>query len=251
MHIVPSQVVQAIETLIGAKPNDLDERRLAHRYLPEVKSVLWLLEDVPTELIDLSFPDYLELTRCRAVLAATVTRWELGDTIVVRDVGGKDAVERIRRLMQLCHDALPPPEPELPFIDDLNRRGTIQDKIRAAWTNFHAQEWLGATTFAGSALESMLLWVLDTSGTKPRKKAFNEVHLPELIDAAAAAKLISAEAAQLAHMAKDARNLIHPGREERLGVSCNKASSLKAIAALYTLAEELSPTRARGPERRR
>ena len=230
MHIVPSQVVQAIETLIGAKPNDLDERRLAHRYLPEVKSVLWLLEDVPTELIDLSFPDYLELTRCRAVLAATVTRWELGDTIVVRDVGGKDAVERIRRLMQLCHDALPPPEPELPFIDDLNRRGTIQDSTRSM-DKFSRAGMARGDDLCRLGAKSMLLWVLDTSGTKPRKKAFNQVHLPELIDAAAAAKLISAEAAQLAHMAKDARNLIHPGREERLGVSCNKASSLKAIAA--------------------
>lgn len=135
--------------------------------------------------------------------------------------------------------APPPPEPELPFIDDLDRRASIQDKIRAAWTNFYAQEWLGATKFGGSALESLLLWALDKSGTKPGKKPFNELHLPELIDAARDAKLIGAEAAQLARFAKDARNLIHPGRAERLGVSCSKASSLKAMAAIYTVAEEI------------
>lgn len=108
MRVSPSQVVQAIELLIGPKSTDLDDGRIAHYYLPEMKSVLALLDDVPTELVDLPFPEYLELTRCKAVLAATVARWEVGDTIVVRDVGGKDAVERIRRLMQLCHDTPPP-----------------------------------------------------------------------------------------------------------------------------------------------
>jgi len=112
MRVVPSEVVQAIEMLIGPRSNDLDDRRLQVKYFPEVKSILALLDDVPAQLIDLPFEAYLELTRCRAVLAATVARWEVGDTaLVVRDVGGKDAVERIRRLMTQCHDTLPPREP--------------------------------------------------------------------------------------------------------------------------------------------
>jgi len=233
--------VQAIELLIGAKATDIDDRRLAYKYFPDLKSILALLEEVPTELIDLPFQSYLELTRCRAVLAATIARWEVGDSaLVVRDVGGRDPIERIRLLMQQCHDKLPPPEPELPFIDDLTRRGSIEDKIRASWTSFDVQEWLGATTFAGAALEAILLWTLDRSGIPAGKVAYNEMHLPELIDAAQKAGLISSNAAALARMAKDARNLIHAGREERLGLGCSKASSLTAMAALYAMVEELS-----------
>ncbi|BAM87731.1 hypothetical protein S58_17240 [Bradyrhizobium oligotrophicum S58] len=239
MRVLPSEVVLAIELLIGAKPTDIDDRRLKHHYLPEVKTILTLLNDVPSELMELPFQSYLELSRCRAVLAATVARWEIGDTIVVRDVGSRDAMERIRQLMLQCRDTIPPPEPELPFITDPDRRAGIEEKARAAWIDFGAQEWLGATTFAGSALESLLLWAVEKAGSKT-KKAPNDMVLSELVDAAAGAGLLTSSGEKLAHMARDARNLIHPGRVAKLGVSCTKASALTAMAALYTVAEELS-----------
>jgi hypothetical protein len=47
-------------------------------------------------------------------------------------------------------DELPPPEPELPLITDLDTRLGIQDRIHAAWTDFDAREWMGATVFAGN-----------------------------------------------------------------------------------------------------
>ncbi len=57
-----------------------------------------------------------------------------------------------------CHDELPPTVPEFPFVADLDTRLDIEDHMRAAWVNFKAQEWLGAATFAGVALEAVLLW---------------------------------------------------------------------------------------------
>ena len=65
-------------------------------------------------------------------------------------VGGKDVIERIRRLMLKCHDQLPPREPELPFIADEDARLGIEDRIQAAWTDFHAREWMGATVLGGT-----------------------------------------------------------------------------------------------------
>ena len=64
----------------------------------------------------------------------------------------------------------------------------------------------------------------------------------ELIEVASNTELISDNAKALAHMTKDARNLIHAGRVARLGISCTKASALTAMAGLYTVAEELSKT---------
>jgi hypothetical protein len=119
--ILPSQVVQAIDSLFGPNRSELDSRMIGAQYQAEVHTLLSLLDEVPRELIDLPSAEYLELSRCRAELATTLTRWNVGDDMrKARAVGSKDAVECIRRLMRQCSDELPPPEPELPFIADLD-----------------------------------------------------------------------------------------------------------------------------------
>jgi len=60
--------------------------------------------------------------------------------------------------MKQCHDALPPAEPELPLFPMKTSASAVEDRIHAAWTDFNAREWMGATVFASSALEALLLW---------------------------------------------------------------------------------------------
>jgi hypothetical protein len=158
--VLPSQLVEAIDSLFGVNRNELDGRLVTHVYRAEVHALLTLLDEVPREVIDLRSSEYLEFTRCRAVLATSLARWNLGDITPARDVGGKDAVERIRRLMKQCQDELPLAEPALPFISDADIRLGIEDRIQAAWTDFSAREWMGATVFASAALEALLLWAL-------------------------------------------------------------------------------------------
>jgi len=174
------------------------------------------------------------------VLATSLALWNVGDTRPARDVGGKDAVERIRRLMKQCHDELSPSEPELPFIADSDIRLGIEDRIRAAWTDFNAQEWMGATVFAGAALEALFLWSLKqlTLADMP-KRPLDQLHLADLINLAVSNGVIDAGTEQQAGLAKDARNLIHPGRALRSGEICNKATALAALAAVYRLIEQL------------
>ena len=148
--VLPSQLVEAIDSLFGASRNELDVGMVTHVYRAEVHALLTLLDEVPRELIDLRSSEYLEFTRCRAVLATSLARWNLGDITPARDVGGKDPVERIRRLMKLRHDELPPAEPELPFISDEDIRLGIEDRIQAAWTDYNARELMGSTVFAAA-----------------------------------------------------------------------------------------------------
>ena len=238
--ILPSQVVSAIDSMFGSNRNELDGRAITHACRAEVHALLGLLDEVPSELIDLSSADYLEFSRCRAVLATSLALWNVGDIQRARDVGGKDAVERIRRLMKQCHDELSPPEPELPFITDKDIRLGIEDRIRAAWTDFNAQEWMGATVFAGAALEALLLWALkQVPLANTPKRPLDQLHLPDLISLAVSNGVIDAGTAQQAGLAKDARNLIHPGRALRSGEACNKATALAALAAVYRLIEQL------------
>lgn len=238
--ILPSQLVSAIDSMFGLNRSEIDSRAVAHIYRAEVHALLGLLDELPSELVDLPSTDYLEFSRCRAVLATSLALWNVGDIRPARDVGGKDAVERIRRLMKQCHDELPPPEPELPFIVDSDTRFGIEDRIRAAWTDFNAREWMGATVFAGAALEALLLWALKQVplGNIP-KRPLDQLQLTDLISFAVSNGVIDAGTAQQAGLAKDARNLIHPGRALRSGEACNKATALAALAAVYRLIEQL------------
>jgi hypothetical protein len=239
-RILPSQIVEAIDTLFGPNRGELDGRAVAQTYRAEVHALLALLDQVPGELIALSSVDYLEFTRCRAVLATTLVRWNLGDIAPARDVGGKDAVERIRRLMKKCHDELPPAEAELPFIADEDIRLGVEDRIHAAWVDFNAREWMGATVFAGAALEALLLWSLKrVTLTETPKRPLDELHLTDLIRLAVMNRLIDDAAERQAGLAKDARNLIHPGKALRSGDACNKTTALTSLTAVYRVIDEL------------
>jgi len=87
--VLPSQVVDAIDNLFGANRNELDGRAVTHVFRAEVYTLLALLDEVPRELIDLRSAEYLEFTRCRAVLATSLAGWNLGDTMPARDVGAR------------------------------------------------------------------------------------------------------------------------------------------------------------------
>jgi hypothetical protein len=226
--------------MFGANRNEIDNREILHIHKVQVHTLLSMLEEVPTELIDLSAQDYLEFSQCRAVLATKLPAWNLGDIAPANGVGGKDVIERMRRLLLKCSDQLPPPEPELSFIAEDDMRFGIEDRIRAAWTDFNAREWMGATVLAGHVIEALLLWaVKKKSGVSPFKKPPDELYLHDLIAEAHKSGLISTECRQLVDLAKDARNLIHPGRATRSGTAFSKATALMALSAVYTITDDL------------
>jgi len=144
---------------------------------------------------------------------------------------------------------LPRPEPELTFITDKEIRLDIEAKLHTAWVNFKVGEWLGATAFAGIALEAMLLWEVkrargsEEGGNANRRKPVDEWRLHALINEALVLKLISESAGNQAHLARDARNLLHPGKVASTGTPCSKATALTAFAAAYQVADELGRKR--------
>lgn len=241
--ILPSHIVLAIDNMFGPNRNEIDSHAVKHIHKAQVHALLTMLDEVLPALIDLNVQDHLEFSQCRAVLATKLPAWNLGDIAPANGVGGKDVIERIRRLMLKCHDELPPSEPELPFIIEDDARLGIEDRIRAAWTDFNAREWMGATILAGHVIEALLLWALkNKGGAAPFKKPPDELHLHDLIAEAEKRGLINAECKQLADLAKDARNLIHPGKATRSGTECSKATALTALSAVYKIAENLKST---------
>jgi hypothetical protein len=237
VRVLPSQAVQAIESLIGAKSTDIDERRIGHHLIGKVSSILTLLDRVPEELINLPFGEFVELVQCREVLSAATRRWVLGDIAPAHAVNGKDPVERIRRLLGQCQNELQPPEPELPFIEDVDVRQGIQAQMATAWNGYQARDWLAATTFAAASMEAVLLWALKQNSVQG-KKPLDDLLLNDMIDLAVKDKIISEATALVAHQSRDARNFIHPGKVAREGTSCSKATALTAMAGLYRVIDD-------------
>ena len=66
-------------------------------------------------------------------------------------------------------------------------------------------------------------------------------HLHEYIEVAAHLGIVKPDTATLVRLAKDFRNLIHPGRAARLGQKCDRATTLGALAAVEAVARDLTP----------
>ena len=99
---------------------------------------------------------------------------------------------------------------------------------------------MGATVFAAAALEALLLWALKRLKLADEsRRPIDELHLPELIHLAVKNGVIDEASERQASLAKDARNLIHPGKASRSGGACNKTTALTALTAVYRVIDDL------------
>jgi hypothetical protein len=145
----------------------------------------------------------------------------------------------------------------LPFIQDADFRESIRLDISAAGDALAGSHWKGATVLAGAAVEALLLWAIQqidpgrvadaarvciaagsfsqSPGTPPERWTFSDY-----IAIARELALITPNTATQANLAKDRRNLIHPGRAQRLGQPCDRATALVALAAVEFVARDLT-----------
>jgi hypothetical protein len=242
--MVPSQVVAAIDSMFGPNRNELNQQMVRYTHVAQVATLLGLLDRVPDQLLTLSPADLVDFNLCRSSLEIALYQWRAyGQGEPAKNVGQKDPVERIRRHLVTCPDQMPP-EIALPFVLDQETRRGIEERITTAWVNFRVSDWSGATVFAGTAVEGLLLWLArdrlsQPSNTRMPKKPIDELHLSDLINLADQGSWLSASALGQLRLTQDARNLIHPGRCVRLGKVCSRATALTALAGVYAIVEEL------------
>jgi len=77
----PSEIVTAIEIMFGPAPNDLAETAPNYSKQVEVRTLLALLDELPSDLLTLSVADNLEFVRCRAALATVLPIWGHGGPV--------------------------------------------------------------------------------------------------------------------------------------------------------------------------
>ena len=269
--VVPSQVVAHIDARM---PNAAAEHEggpsyeLAIDHAGVVRGVLALVDAIPPHLVTLDQDKYAGFVEATEVLRAAVDVWtiannrhhKIGKLFGTRPP--RNALTIVREALSKCRDEAPhPATAELAFVTDAALREALRTDASAANQALGNGEWKAATVLAGSVVEALLLWALDeheaqNPGTvetaanavvasgmlKAAPPAdFNQWVLAQLIAVAEEAKLISKETASQSRLAKDFRNLIHPGRSKRLGQACDRGTALSAVAAVEHVARDLTP----------
>jgi hypothetical protein len=163
-------------------------------------------------------------------------------------IKGKSPVAIIRDVLSNCPDQNPSPATaELAFITDGALRDSIRNDISTATSSLHNGEWKGATVLAGGAAEALLLWKIQSDSKqlykllpkKPSGQPENWV-LGDFIDVAERLDFIKSATAAQARLAKDFRNLIHPGRAQRTGQACTLGTAYTALAAVDHIVRDIS-----------
>lgn len=260
-RVVPSQVVKLIDQLFPQARTEIEGQyyALGREHFERVAAVLELVQQIPPELIVLDGNQYAEFMSGVAAIRIATQVWQ-AQHWPVTCIGGlrrHNPVTLIRQALEACLDEFPAVgTAELSFISDNDLRENLRRDIGAVNLALANGEWKAATVLSGSVIEALLLWALQqlastvvhsaaknlvANKTIKRRPSTNldEWFLPELIEVAADLNVIKPDTAAQARLAKDYRNLIHPGRTQRLGQVCDRGTALAAVAALERVSSDL------------
>jgi hypothetical protein len=169
-----------------------------------------------------------------------------------------DPLGAIRDALTACPDESPAPSSsELTFIGDADFRTNLRNDMGAINRALSNGEWKAATVLSGSAIEALLLWALQqraptdiTAATKALiasselksepDRNLERWDLHEYTEVAANLKVIKPDKAGATRLAREFRNLIHPGRAQRLAQTCDRGTALSCVAALEHVVRDLS-----------
>lgn len=265
-RVVPSQIVALIDKTVPQANRQLQNERegfwLDLSHLGAALALVEAIDKVPTELLQLDAETHNTFLASIASIRASIPLWQSGDRRhILQFVHGftLNPVSLLRQVLSACPDEFPSPTTiELPFIGDRVLADSIRLDISAANQDLLQGEWKGATVLAGSAVEALLLWALqqrpeadiararaavvqDRRLTRDPGGDLERWHLPDYVEVAGELGTITPGTVGQARLAKDFRNLIHPGRAIRLGQKCDRGTALSALAAVELVVRDLTP----------
>jgi hypothetical protein len=278
-RVLPSTVVEVIRQHFGWTRDwraNVQTRTSSQFYGATVMSgILRLIDRIPEELLTMdpatdaqyslslsSFEDMV--VRGRANPNAFI--WPM--ISVTGRLGQEDCLTIIRHALASCPDEAPSTSTRgLTFIPDKDVRQSLLVDLGSAERALHTEEWKACTVLAGSIIEALLLWALQThsvaeiaaaiAGVDASKNIRRNAPADNLTDGAWRFHDYVHVAAQLQEVqdplysrcvdAKDYRNLIHPAVAERRNTACDRGTSHITIGTVYSLVEKLEQSHAPAP----
>jgi len=259
-RVVPSQIICFIDQVFPQAKKENIKFYLERNHAASCSVIIDLIEQLPSELLVLSGEQYVKLVSAVAAIKIGLENWKLR-TYPLKNVPGLsklNPVSILRNVLLTCPDEFPSKDTaEMRFIEDNDLRTNLEIDISATNQALSNGEWKAATVLAGSVIEALLFWGLNQHDKKEVRKAVETLlhegmlnkdpginldvwNLHSFIEVAAKLKIIGEDTAQQARLAKGYRNLIHPGREKRLGQKCDRGTALAAVAAVVFVVRELS-----------
>ena len=275
--ITPSAVVQFIDrSFPELRTKGLKTITSYHHQI--LATLVALVDAVGDDVLAaLTAEQYQELLVAIEYLRVTTNRWNYlpdspGARIVATSfapLGNRHPVEVVLKVMEACpEEPIAVAQTHLTFLADPELERSIATDVASAEGALADGRYKNACVMAGSALEALLLWAVqrrkptdhaiafkatqearETSGRPPLKRLDSDPRrwgLEQYIEVARHLPVLSPMAADAAMLAKDFRNLIHPGRAERLQAHATRGSAGQAIAAMMLTVEDLSARQARG-----
>ena len=267
--ILPSQAVGLIDRIFPWVPAQLDGAKknvsISKQRSGEVAAIINVIGKIPGELIVLNGDDYAAFLTSIAAIEDILRQWQSGnDDYILQYLAGfgdLNPVALLRRSLSKCPDEYPSKEvAELTFIGDQALRAVLRLDISAIERALSNNEWKATIVLAGSVVEALLLWKLGsiaptsmlaaekelaTTGVLDKKKHpglnLDEWSLHAYVAVTEKLGMLKPDTIALAKLTKDFRNLIHPGRAQRLGESCDRGKALTAVAAMVSVVKDLTP----------
>jgi hypothetical protein len=258
-RVVPSQVVSFIDSIALSGDMFVSLHTVESSLL---FATVELSNQIPDELLTMDTAAYASLIQAKAQIAEILEIWtsnrKVGQNIQRFDFPiRKNPLANIRNALAECPDEAPAPgTSDLTFITDADFRANLRNDIGAINRALVNGEWKAATVLAGSAAESLLLWALkqrlpadiasaitalrESGGlTASPESNLEKWNLYELIQVAENLGVIKPKTAIQSRLAKDFRNLIHPGVAQRLGEKCDRATAFSAVAGMEHIVRDI------------
>lgn len=264
-RIVPSQVVEVIDSLFPNATNEVEGQAPESNWdqATRLLSVVELADKIPDQLLVMPSQQYAEYAASLVTIKWFCRRWQGTERVsptysrpfrTITGLRQHSPIALIRQALAACPDEFPAVSTtELNFIGDGSLRDTLRMDMSAANTALVNGEWKAATVLAGSVVEALLLWALQQQAPATRASAVAQLAprifdpdiqkwvLANYVDVAEKLGIIKPATTAQCRLAKDFRNLIHPGRAQRLGQPCNRGTALSAVAAIEHVVIDLTP----------
>jgi hypothetical protein len=258
-RVTPGEIVAFIERTLSPARTQKNYILDAGNYKNSVSALLRLADELPSELRPTDGPEYsrfilnVETLRSTLKTEAWVSSGDMQAPSWGRALG--NAVHDLYEcLILLPNQQIPAATAGLLFIEDQQLRENIRADIAAAEQAFSGEGWKAATVLAGAVAEALLRWAIMEKKTDTERESAREAKIPkanrnpdwwglhEYTVVSRHLELIKDDAAKQAALAKNFRNLIHPGRAARLNQVCNKGTAHAALAAVEFILEDFEKT---------
>jgi hypothetical protein len=253
-RVVPSQIVEFIDTEFPFA-RTRQPSSVTHADIDALGALVRLTEELPDELRTVSGRNHSSFLRGIETIRGTVTNRIAfaSASHAPLDQRLRNAIADVREILEPLPDEAPSPTTaELSFIPDADLRDSLRNDVGAAYRALHDGLWKASTVLSGAAAEALLRWAIAERKSGPEIETARAALIPKAhkdpnrwdldgyIKIARCLGLIAAETEKQADLAREFRNLIHPGRSIRLAKVCDRGTALSALAAVELIVRDLS-----------